>query len=226
MAPATTLCIRPHDLRTVDMSCAYPLLNGDTQQLSYLHSDKEHYMLLAALSRAAAASLGSPFAIVDIGSHHCLSAAALCAGASAGPPRDAAAATTLFSFDRPPHLKHLSPAAAAFAEARGVRVMPPDADARAAIGNLVAQHDVRIVALDVEPHDGVYEREVVQALLRHDYKGILVLDDIFANQAMRSLWQWLPLKKIDLTPIAHWSGTGIAVFDPEHMDVAVALPGA
>lgn len=73
-----------------------------------------------------------------------------------------------------------------------------------------------VVLLDVTPHDGKQERVFVDALVRHGFKGLLLLDDIHLNEDMTALWQWIPAaRKVDLTEVGHWSGTGVAAFDPE-----------
>ena len=80
-----------------------------------------------------------------------------------------------------------------------------------------------LILLDVSPHDGKFERDFVAGLVRHGYKGLLLLDDIHLNPEMTAFWQWIPAeRKLDLTEIGHWSGTGLVAFDPEHtIDVVV-----
>lgn len=78
-----------------------------------------------------------------------------------------------------------------------------------------------LVVLDVDPHDGVQEVDIIRALIEHDYKGIVVCDDIHLNEPMENFWRWVPLKKIDVTQLGHWSGTGIIVFDEDVLDVNV-----
>jgi hypothetical protein len=80
-----------------------------------------------------------------------------------------------------------------------------------------------LVVLDVDPHDGIQEADFVDRLIRHDFKGILVVDDINLNKNMRLFWENIPsyLKKLDATHLGHHSGTGIIVFDPSHIDVCL-----
>lgn len=68
-----------------------------------------------------------------------------------------------------------------------------------------------IVFLDVDPHDGKIEKEILSNLLKMDYRGIIIADDIYLNREMLSWWLSIPLLKIDLTYTGHWSGTGIIV---------------
>lgn len=79
-----------------------------------------------------------------------------------------------------------------------------------------------LISLDIDPHDGIQETQIITVLALHRYKGIVVCDDIDANEGMRAFWRWVPFKKIDATQYGHWSGTGIIVFDPETNDAVMA----
>lgn len=80
-----------------------------------------------------------------------------------------------------------------------------------------------LIVLDIDPHDGLQERCAVNALLAQGYRGIVVCDDIHLNDAMKGFWEWVPasIRKLDVTPVGHWSGTGILVFDAASVDVKV-----
>jgi hypothetical protein len=80
-----------------------------------------------------------------------------------------------------------------------------------------------LVVLDVDPHDGFQETDFIERLVRHDFKGILVVDDINLNKDMRTFWHNIPhnLKKLDVTHLGHHTGTGILVFDPSFIDVCL-----
>jgi hypothetical protein len=74
-----------------------------------------------------------------------------------------------------------------------------------------------IVFIDVDPHDGGREYELVSWLQTNDYRGLIVLDDIWHFKAMRDhLWYRIEDRhKLDVTHVGHWSGTGIVSFaDP------------
>ena len=87
-------------------------------------------------------------------------------------------------------------------------------DAIEDVAEIVSNADV--VLLDVTPHDGQFERVFITELIRRGFKGLLILDDIHLNAEMTALWQWVPAaRKIDLTDLGHWSGTGLVAFDPE-----------
>jgi hypothetical protein len=74
-----------------------------------------------------------------------------------------------------------------------------------------------LIFLDIDPHDGQREWEFFLWLQTHDYKGMLLLDDIWYFKAMRDvLWYQIPenetIRKWDLTSLGHWSGTGLVDF--------------
>jgi predicted O-methyltransferase YrrM len=70
-----------------------------------------------------------------------------------------------------------------------------------------------IIFIDVDPHDGVQERRMINKLIEIDFKGIVILDDIHLNAEMQALWDWIPVRrKVDLTKFGHNSGTGVVLF--------------
>lgn len=90
--------------------------------------------------------------------------------------------------------------------------------------------DASLIVLDIDPHDGKQERKLCDYLVCHNFRGLLICDDIRLNDAMAIWWsgvgeldQDMPLgyRVVDLTPYGHWSGTGLVVFDPETVDVEV-----
>lgn len=70
-------------------------------------------------------------------------------------------------------------------------------------------------------HEGPFEREVITALIASGYKGIVMCDDIYLNRAMIDFWNWVPLKKLDVSEYGHWSGTGLIIFDDSVLDVEI-----
>lgn len=89
------------------------------------------------------------------------------------------------------------------------------------IGN-IAKCD--FVLLDIDPHNGPEETRFVEMLIENGFRGILACDDINLNEGMRAFWDGIPsnLKKVDVTHLAHWTGTGMVVFDPSFIDVEVS----
>ena len=61
-------------------------------------------------------------------------------------------------------------------------------------------------------HDGTFEKDFVDHLLKIKYKGLVMFDDIHLSAKMYNFWDGLKNEKYDLTEIGHHSGTGIAVF--------------
>lgn len=61
-------------------------------------------------------------------------------------------------------------------------------------------------------HDGTFEQDFVNHLLKINYKGLVMFDDIHLNEEMSNFWNGLKNEKYDLTEIGHHSGTGIAIF--------------
>lgn len=79
----------------------------------------------------------------------------------------------------------------------------------------------KLILLDIDPHDGIEERNIVQQLKKHGFKGILLLDDINLNANMKAFWDSITEQKIDVTEYGHWSGTGLVIFDPTNYQVIV-----
>lgn len=73
--------------------------------------------------------------------------------------------------------------------------------------------DTKIIFLDVDPHDGIQEFMIFNALKENNYNGILLLDDILLNQGMRDFWYNIDLPKENITQFGHYSGTGIVFFN-------------
>lgn len=81
------------------------------------------------------------------------------------------------------------------------------------IGNCIGPDLLKADLILVDTfHDGTFEREVYSYLEANNYKGILLLDDIYLNAEMKSFWVDIDLPKQDLTYIGHYSGTGIVFF--------------
>ena len=78
---------------------------------------------------------------------------------------------------------------------------------------------VDVIMIDVDPHDGIKEREFVQYLYDQKWEGLLILDDILPNWpknvpgadpvAMNQWWNQITEEKYDMSEIGHFSGTGI-----------------
>lgn len=76
-----------------------------------------------------------------------------------------------------------------------------------------------VIFMDVDPHDGIQEKKMIDKLIKIGFKGVLVLDDIHLNKDMNDLWNSIPLDKYDLTQFGHYSGTGIIFFGDTEFSV-------
>lgn len=74
----------------------------------------------------------------------------------------------------------------------------------------------KVILIDVNPHDGIKERYILEKIRKSGFKGILLLDDIHLNPAMEEFWSSIAERKEDITAYGHWSGTGIVYFSDEH----------
>lgn len=73
---------------------------------------------------------------------------------------------------------------------------------------------VSLILLDVDPHNGKDERDMLEYLYSIDWSGTILFDDIHLNQQMSDFWNSLPNEnKKDLTEFGHASGTGIMEFN-------------
>lgn len=148
----------------------------------------EHYRLLAFLAQTLHGDL------VDIGTHLRTSALALSYNE----------ANAVYSFDVMPYLYSARPR--------------PNMHCTLS-EDCIVQYQEKILAaplilLDVN-HTGTYERKVYQTLVDHHYQGLLMLDDIHLNPAMKAFWRSIDQPKVDLSHIGHWSGTGMVLFGEE-----------
>lgn len=65
-------------------------------------------------------------------------------------------------------------------------------------------------------HFSSYEQKLVEFLHNNDYQGYVLIDDIHLNPHMQTFWDSLKyseVRKIDLTPVGHWSGTGLLIYN-------------
>ena len=77
--------------------------------------------------------------------------------------------------------------------------------------------NVSIVMIDVDPHDGSQERVMMDWLREKGWKGLLLHDDIGPGWPdIQLMWDEIPEPKIDVTEIAHMSGTGLVNFGEAH----------
>ena len=71
--------------------------------------------------------------------------------------------------------------------------------------------DAPLIMLDTN-HDGIFEQRFYHHLRENEYRGLLFLDDIHLNRAMRNFWHSIAETKEDITDLGHWSGSGLVDF--------------
>lgn len=74
-----------------------------------------------------------------------------------------------------------------------------------------------LIFIDIGDHFGITENKIYQFLLKNNYKGVTIWDDIKPPWPMSSWWNSLPQEgRYDVTDIAHGAGgTGIIDFSGE-----------
>lgn len=172
------------ELDALNLSFGLPYIDAVGQPYFTQPAGTEHYRLLAHLS-----SLYSHRLILDVGTFHGASAVAL----SANPK------VQVLSYDIQNH--------------RTLDIQRPNIEFR--VKNVLEDKDrlaqASLILLDTY-HNGDFEREFMQCLTDIGYRGTVLLDDIFLNEAMKSFWGEISLPKANLTAVGHWSGTGAVYF--------------
>jgi hypothetical protein len=205
----------PASLENVDIGAAFPLVSWHPDRLHFFAA-KEQYRLVSLVARA----VGSAFPdapMVDIGSPLMHAAAALWTGARAAGSN---AKVLAFCNQQDPEASWRVPESVQqLARESGIEALDVTVtSALEGIDDLVQRQGCKLMVLDKDPHDGVFERLVIQKLMDLDYRGLLIMDDARLNPEMANVIKWAPLKKVDATHLGHWSGTTVLVFDPAAID--------
>lgn len=187
-ASVTTVRLTRANIERVNLESLRPFAG----EIEEFFSPKQHYRLLAYLSRSVSGT------IIDIGTHLGDSALALSVG---GNPVE--------SFDIVDNVK--GRALPGNIHRHHVDLWSPEG--RAAWRKTILESS--LIFLDIDPHEGTREIEFVRWLQGEGYSGIIVLDDIWYFKPMRDLlWSQIEGRfKSDATALGHWSGTGIVSFD-------------
>ena len=73
--------------------------------------------------------------------------------------------------------------------------------------------EVSLIMIDVDPHDGKQEPEMLEWLKEKGWSGKILFDDIH-HAGTKGFWRTLPEEtKQDLTEVGHMTGTGIIDFN-------------
>lgn len=82
-----------------------------------------------------------------------------------------------------------------------------------------AQDDIEFIAkadfifLDIDPHNGDQELEIIKQLDKAGYSGMIVCDDINLNVHMKRMWEALEYDKKDISNIGHYTGSGLILLN-------------
>lgn len=176
-------------LNTIDLSKLSTLIMEDEFRGYFLDvPGKEHYKLLAYFSNQHENST-----LLDIGSYKGCSALALSYNDS----------NNVISFDIRSDLKRI------YEYPKNVQFIVDDISN----GNY---NDIILsspfIMLDTD-HDGIFEHMFYEYLKDIKYKGLVLLDDIHYNDAMKLFWNSIKHEKYDISEFGHHSGTGLVIFN-------------
>ena len=139
-------------------------------------SGKEHYKLLTYLTRRLNNAI-----IVELGTHNGTSSLCLCDNIL----------NKVITFD--------------VRDLYSVKKQPINLTRR--VGNIFEMDSSILLKSDLifldTAHNGDFEKEIYLYLLNNEYKGILLLDDIFFNDEMVQFWNFINIKKYDISSIGH-----------------------
>lgn len=192
------------ELNNIDMSYCEDYTKWKTTHSKYFTdvAGQEHYRLLAFLSEVVYEYSKKPY--IDIGTYLGYSALALSKHPSSK-------VITYDIIDCIPDIGYTMKSID--------RIEPRITDCLNEMNTLLNSD---LICLDVDPHDGIQEVEIVKALKDAGYKGLLVVDDIHINKGMTAFWNNIDLLKYDISKYGHYSGTGLVVFDPSRFTIELS----
>lgn len=153
-------------------------------------SGKEHYRLLAYIT-----SLYQGANLFDIGTYKGFSALALSKNKN----------NKVYSYDilNEPEIEYLT------------KYTNLSTNIHFKIKDVILDRDILLnspfIILDTA-HDGIYENIFIEFLIKNNWNGLLLLDDIYEFPELTKIWKSIKLEKYDLTEKGHWSGTGLVIF--------------
>lgn len=171
--------------------------NKDNFQYFNLEAGKEHYKLLAYLSTVISSKK-----IIDIGTYFGFSATAFAYNKD----------KQIISYDIYDWIPDDKTTVKSLDNVQ-LKVMNCLYD----IDNII---DTDLIMIDID-HNGNNELDILNALRKANYKGLVLLDDIGLNDEMVKLWNDIPEKKIDVSSVGHWSRSGLIIFDPTKFDIVL-----
>ena len=106
------------------------------------------------------------------------------------------------------------------------QIIPPDLRIRPLKSEKEIFLSSELIFLDIDPHDGVQEPQVLDFLITNDWKGVMVCDDIgHQHPPMHDWWNSIELPTYTIrNKYAALKGTGVVCFDGQEIlsDVRVS----
>ena len=175
-------------LDNIDMSSTQNSAYGDLSNYISSKSGREHYRLLTHISQ-----INSGKKIIDLGTFKGWSALSL-----AHNP-----ANTVISYD----------IADCFPKTEQNTRSNLTYKIKNFLDDLDELNNTDLILLDIDPHDGIQEKILIEKLIELNYKGAVIMDDINHFTNLASYYRSIPFKKDDLTAFGHSTGTGIIYFN-------------
>ena len=66
-----------------------------------------------------------------------------------------------------------------------------------------------LININIHPHDGKEEKNILNYLSENKYSGIIILGNINVTDNMKNLWNNINGNKVNITKYGYWGGTGI-----------------
>ncbi len=97
------------------------------------------------------------------------------------------------------------------------------------LGNCIADakeiaDKAKVIMIDVDPHDGVQEVDILTSFVENGFRGMILLDDIHVNECMQQFWEAISIPgttKMDITDIGHMSGTGMIIWNDCGLEIVL-----
>lgn len=205
---SVTLAINKAEVPLIDFTGVLEFMAWNPQFREYMTKPpgQEHYKLLAYLGKKLAQVKAAPV-IADIGTLYGASALAF---AAAHPTIQVTTYDIVNAVPSAQGIKTINQVANIKRKAMSAQI---DIDN-------ISKSD--LVLVDIDPHNGIEEDKILKRLVAAGFRGLLLYKDIALNDAMKAFWSSIPasFKKIDLTEVGHWTGSGLVVCDPTYIDLS------
>lgn len=182
-----TIVLNKLEIENLDLVSKYPEIK-DSSLISGFGSNREHYKLLYILS-----SYFNNTVIFDIGTYHGHSALAM-----------SKSNNKIISYDvvdvKEKNIDFKNYSNVEFKIENGLETV-------------VDKINASIIVLDIDPKS-IYEMDFINKLYLNDYKGILIMDDIY-DEKLKNVWNNIPYPKFDISIYGHFFGTGLVLFNKD-----------